>query len=76
LADAAPVRDVLHRVFEFPSGGAMSSFAQILALLPAVAAIAVIVVAFADHRDTARLNDLRDLDAALSVPDELESSAA
>ena len=54
----------------------MSSFAQILALLPAVAAIAVIVVAFADHRDTARLNDLRDLDAALSVPDELESSAA
>jgi hypothetical protein len=68
---------VLHRVFEFRSGGAMSSFAQVLALLPAVAAIAVIVVAFADRCDTARLNGLRDLDAGLVATDEpLESSAA
>jgi len=54
----------------------MSFLAQLLALLPAVAAIAVIVVAVADRRDSARLNGLRDLDVAMAPSDELESSAA
>jgi hypothetical protein len=58
----------------------MSLFAQLLALLPAVAALAVVAVALADRRETARLNSLRGLDyavAELSPPnDELESSAA
>lgn len=54
----------------------MSYFPQVFALLPAVAAIVVIVVALADRRDTARLNGLRDLDGLAPAVDELESSAA
>jgi hypothetical protein len=58
----------------------MSFFPQALALLPAAAAIGVIVAALADRRDTARLNSLRDLDLALvelERPSEhLETSAA
>lgn len=57
----------------------MSFVAQALALLPAAAALAVIVVAFADHRETSRLNSLRELGLALTdleQPEDLESSAA
>ena len=58
----------------------MSFFPQVFALLPAVAAIVVIVVALADRRDSASLKGLRDLDVALTglapADDELESSAA
>lgn len=57
----------------------MSFLAQTLALLPAAAALAVLVVAFADHRETARLNSLRELGFPLSEleqPEDLESSAA
>jgi hypothetical protein len=51
----------------------MSFLAQALALLPAGAALAVIVAAVADHRETARLNSLRELGFELPQSEDLES---
>jgi hypothetical protein len=49
----------------------------VLGLFPAVAAIAVIATALADHHETTLLNDLRELGTeTLCGNDELESSAA
>jgi len=55
----------------------MSTFADVLTMLPAAAAIAVIVVALADRRDAAMLDVLRGSDPLSAAPDdELERSAA
>jgi hypothetical protein len=58
----------------------MSYFAQVMAFLPAVAAIAVIAAAVMDRRESARLDGLRALDFTLvqsqQSDDDLESSAA
>ena len=55
----------------------MSIVMQALTLLPAVAAIIVVVAALADRRESSSLNDLRALDVARSSPvEDLERSAA
>lgn len=60
----------------------MFTFVQALALLPAVAAIIVVLTALADRRESNAMNVLRslgpaiDLDVALGEPDDAESCAA
>ena len=58
----------------------MSMLVQALALLPAVAAIIVVLTAIADRREASALNGLRtlhlDLDTSLAETSDTESYAA
>ena len=60
----------------------MFTFVQVLALLPALAAIIVVLTALADRREANAMNVLRtldsviDLDVSLGKPDDAESCAA
>jgi hypothetical protein len=92
----APVRDVLSRDSvpftderAFPRRGhaidqetPMFTFVHALALLPAFAAIIVVLTALADRREANAMNVLRsldpvvDLDVALAAQDDPESCAA
>jgi hypothetical protein len=58
----------------------MSMLVQALALLPAVAAIIVVLTAIADRREASALNGLRalhlDLDTSLAETNDTESCAA